>query len=299
MEESLMSHGKYGRCVGLAAAVGGAILLVPGATAWAGEGVPFVQLAGSPSLSYGFNTGNIDPTLEPSLDKAAVAFKGTASAVITGLVDSTDKMLLAIRANDLPAARQAWIDARGFYGRSLIFTYMDRDLLIQIDDWPQATDGFHGVEAGLFTPGAPPPLAEAEKLADLLHRLQRIFTPEPLYAHEVLIGMGIMTLALNDNRPLQDQSAISGTSLQDMQHDVQGIEEGWNTVFSSIMGQKNKGLADRVERQISEVKQLLSVPSLADVDQIAFADRTKLLQDSISDVAVDIGWRQPDFADTD
>src|SRR5262245_54705330 len=54
-----------------------------------------------------------------------------------------------ITANDLDGARQAWIDARVGWERSEVFTtgfvpQLDRE----IDAWPNATRGFHGIEAG-------------------------------------------------------------------------------------------------------------------------------------------------------
>lgn len=255
--------------------------------------------AGSPSISYGYNTKVADPTLEPRLDQAAQPYREMVNTNIDGMVAQAQAMLAAIKANNLPTARQAWIYSRVFYNRSLVTLYMARDLLVQIDDWPQATEGFHGVEAGLFTPGAPLPVDEADRLVAQLERLQRIFKPEPLYAHEVLIGMGIIALALNNDRPLQDQSAISGTSLLDMRSNVEGMRVAWNTVFAPIMNAEHRGVARRVEKQLDTVQRLLAVNALDQLDKVAFTNETRLLQDSISDAVVEIGWRQPDFADTD
>ena len=183
--------------------------------------------AGSPSISYGYNTRVADPTLEPRLDQAAIAYRQIVTGDIGAMVVQAQAMLAAVKANNLTAARQAWINSRVHYNRSQVVLYMARDLLVQVDDWPQATEGFHGVEAGLFTPGAPMPVDETTRLVALLERLQRIFTPEPIYAHEVLIGMGIMALALNNDRPMQDQSAISGTFLLDTRSNVEGMRTAW------------------------------------------------------------------------
>jgi iron uptake system component EfeO len=260
---------------------------------------PRIQIAESNSSGERQPGVGMDPVLEAKLDEATAAYKKLATADVDSLVANCEKMLAAVQANDIPAARQAWIDARANYERSEIFTIKFPFLDAAIDSWPNNETGFHGVEAKLFTPGAPAPLVETQTLVDKVHTLQKVFNGEPLYAHGVIVGIGSLAFELGEGKAQGGESAISGTSLADMQHNVEGLELAWNTVFAATMQQKNQGVADRVEKEIAEVKQLVSVASLTQVDSQKLEAKAEMLAGSVSDAAVELGWPAPDFTDAD
>src|SRR5215475_2601535 len=158
------------------------------------------------------SAGAIAPSLEAELDQRADAYKQIGLADIGHLAEASDKMVAALQANDLEAARAAWLDARMYYERSEVFTFKFPYLVSTIDPWPDATSGFHAVEDGIFGAGGPPPVAAAQELADKIHTLQNVFASQPLYAHGVLIGMGALAFQIGDSKALQDQSATSGAS---------------------------------------------------------------------------------------
>jgi len=143
----------------------------------------------------------IDPALVARLDEAAAVYKQLASKDVAILVENCDKLVAALRANDLPAARQAWIDARVGYERSEIFTIKFPYLDAAIDAWPSGEAGFHAIEAKLFVPGSPVPLDEAVALADKVHTFQRVFESQPIYAHGVIVGIGVLAFELARARP--------------------------------------------------------------------------------------------------
>jgi iron uptake system EfeUOB component EfeO/EfeM len=253
-----------------------------------------------PSTAVPVNTnGSADPTLETSLDEAAAAYKQLGAADVASMVANADRMLAALRAKDIGTARQAWIDTRRFYERSEVFIFMYPDLIASVDAWPMATQGFHAVETALFTPGSPLPLAEAEQLTEKLHLLQRIFTAQPLYAHELLMGIGTLAFTIGDSKALQDQSAASGTSLADLQQNVEGMELAWNKVLAPTIWAHDKGSAGRIETQLAAVKELVGAPSFDQIDTKALAKATQQLQDALADAAVSLRWRRPDFSDMD
>jgi iron uptake system component EfeO len=260
---------------------------------------PGIQIAESNSSSERTPGVGMDPAREAKLDEFAAAYKKLATADVDRLVANCDKMLAAVQANDIPAARQAWIDARASYERSEIFTIKFPSLDADIDSWPSDDTGFHGVEAKLFTPGAPSPLVETQMLVDKVHTLQKVFNGEPLYAHGVIVGIGALAFELGEGKAQGGESAISGTSLNDMQHNVEGIELAWSIVFSATMQKVNQGVAGRVEKEIAEVKQLVNVPSLTQVDSAQLQAKAEMLAGSVSDAAVELGWPAPDFTDSD
>ena len=273
-----------------------------------GAGAAMVLVAGTfllPHPAPGESSANadrlpkgIDPALVARLDEAAAVYKQLASKDVAILVENCDKLVAALRANDLPAARQAWIDARVGYERSEIFTIKFPYLDAAIDAWPSGEVGFHAIEAKLFVPGSPVPLDEAVALADKVHTFQRVFESQPIYAHGVIFGIGVLAFELGESKAKGGESAISGTSLNDMQHNVEGIELAWNTVFAAVMQEKNKGVGGRVEKEIAEVKQMVSVASLDQVDAPALEAKAERLAGSVSDAAVALGWNPPDFSDT-
>ena len=173
------------------------------------------------------------------------------------------------------------------YERSEIFTIKFSSLDAAIDFWPSDDTGFHGV------------VDETQMLVDKVHTLQKVFNGEPLYAHGVIVGIGALAFELGEGKAQGGESAISGTSLNDMQHNVEGIELAWNTVFSATIQKVNQGVASRVEKEIAEVKQLVSVPSLTQVDSAQLQAKAEMLAGSVSDAAVELGWPAPDFTDSD
>lgn len=262
--------------------------------------VPGVLLAESDSSSERQPGKGMDPDLEAKLDELAAVYKrDVATPDIDAVVSNADKMLAAMQAGDVTAARQAWIDARAGYERSEIFTIKFPSIDAAIDSWPNSETGFHGIEAKLFTSGQSLPIAETQTLVDKVHTLQRVFNGEPLYAHGIIVGIGSLAFELGESKAQGGESAVSGTSLLDMQHNVDGIEQAWNTVFAAAVRKKNAGVADRVEKEIAEVHQLVSVASLEQVDGHALETKAEMLAGSVSDAAVELGWPAPDFTDSD
>ena len=245
------------------------------------------------------SAGNIAPALEAELDARAAAYKQIGQQNLDQLAAAIGRMVAAIQANDLDTARAAWLQARTYYERSEVFTFKFPYLVSSIDPWPDATSGFHAVEEGIFGAGGPPPLAAAQELADKVDTLRTVYASQPLYAHGLLIGMGGLAYQIGDSKALQDQSATSGASLSDLRNNVQGIETVWNTVFAPTMKPRNNGISDRFDQNIAEIKKLRAVSSIKALDTAALANATKQLDDTLSDMAVDLGWRQPNFTDTD
>ena len=260
---------------------------------------PGILLAESNSAGERQPGKGMDPELEAKLDALAAEYKKLATVNIDSLVANSDKMLGAMQAGDVATARQAWIDARAGYERSEIFTIKFPSLDAAINSWPNSETGFHGIEAKLFTAGAPLPLAEAQTLVDKVHTLQRVFNGEPLYAHGVIVGIGGLAFEMGESKAKGGESAISGTSLNDIQHNLEGIELAWNTVFAATMEQKNKGVADRVKKEIAEIRQMVSVGSLEQINSPALEAKAEMLAGSVSDAAVELGWPAPNFTDTD
>ena len=104
---------------------------------------------------------------------------------LTGALALRDR----VAANDVEGAKSAWISARAGWERSEVFTAgFVPELDAMIDAWPNATSGFHAIEARLFGAGRSDVADDADQLVkhldDLHQRLQDMRFP----AQGVLAG---------------------------------------------------------------------------------------------------------------
>jgi iron uptake system component EfeO len=231
-----------------------------------------------------------------AVDDAAEAYKQASQADIDAIVAGCRRLVEALKAGDIAAARQAWIDARVGYERSETFAEpLFPDLDAALDSWPDAKTGFHAIEAELFVDGGKPSVAEAEALLKSAEALQAGL-PKAKLSGEILIG-GVAGLAfeVGEGKSKGGESRLSGTSLADMQHNVEGIERAWTMVFAQPVAAKDPALARRIEAQLAEVKGLVSVSSLDKLDPPSFEKKAEMLAGSFADAAVALGYPAPSF----
>ena len=95
--------------------------------------------------------------------------------LVEGIGDALNgakKLQERVAAQDLQGAKAAWISARAGWERSEIFTGgFVPDLDEKIDAWPNATSGFHAIEAELFGANHTDAEADTQALVDHLTEL--------------------------------------------------------------------------------------------------------------------------------
>jgi iron uptake system component EfeO len=90
-----------------------------------------------------------------SLDDGAARYRAITIDSIGQALDGARTLRDRAAAGDLIRARQAWIAARAGWERSEVFTAgLVPELDTLIDAWPNATSGFHTIEARLFGAGS-------------------------------------------------------------------------------------------------------------------------------------------------
>jgi iron uptake system component EfeO len=246
-------------------------------------------------------TGEIDPALQTQLDQAAATYKDQVAADIAAAVNNADRLSTALQDNDLDTARGAWIETRAAYERCKVISVKFPYLASGIDPKDTSRVGLRAIATKLFTPGAPPPLAQSQALSDKLHTFQKIFASEPVYAHGVISGLGYRARGLVDwldkgvawDKVAAGQTTIDGISTSDLQNELQGMEVAWNTVFAPTMANTDKGVGDRIAKEFADIKQLLAVASFDLVDSQALIRQLQALADSIADAVHAIGWLPP------
>src|SRR5262249_52308008 len=144
---------------------------------------------------------------------------------IESALTGTRALRARIGANDLDGAKRAWIQARTGWERSEVFTSgFVPELDQQIDAWPNAIHGFHGIEAKLFGAGRMDVGEETDALIAHLAELDAQLHDINLAPQRLLNGIVRLAFELGSSKADGGESRLSGTSLNDMQSNADGIE---------------------------------------------------------------------------
>ena len=191
------------------------------------------------------------------------------------LITDVDRTLASVRtlaasaaAGDLAGAKQAWIEARVGWERSEVFTTgfvpeLDRD----IDAWPNGVIGFHAIEAKLFGANRTDIENEASGLVGNLSELSARVRNSPLTPQGLLDGIVRLAYELGESKADGGESRVSGTSLNDMRNNVDGIELAWRTIFAPTAESRDRQVDAGMRRSIDELKAMVDVHELRHIDR--------------------------------
>jgi iron uptake system component EfeO len=199
-----------------------------------------------------------------------------------------------IVAGDIPGAQKAWIDARVGWERSEVFT---SGFVPQLDDaidaWPAAVAGFHGIEAKLF--GADPSNLgdETNALIRDLAELDAQVRTMKLTAQGLLDGIARLAYEVGDSKVDGGESRFSGTSLNDMRNNADGIELAYRILFAAPLAASDAKLAGRVQSEIDRLKALLAVSDLKEIDPDKLRRTSEMLIVSLQIAAPKLGLSAP------
>jgi iron uptake system component EfeO len=209
---------------------------------------------------------------------------------LSGARDLRDRL----NKQDFAGARTAWIDARVGWERSEVFTSgFVPELDEAVDAWPDAVAGFHGIEAKLFGSNPADVSDEAETLiahlADLDARVRTMkLTPQGL-----LDGVVRLAYEVGDSKVDGGESRFSGTSLDDMRNNADGIDLAYRTLFASKLEIVDRPLADRVQSDIGRLKALMLVPDLKSVDADGMRKASEALIVALQAAGPELGLGTP------
>ena len=217
------------------------------------------------------------------------------------LIDDIGKSLAGARrlhdcvvASDAAGAKAAWLSARAGWERSEVFTAgfvpaLDKD----IDAWPDAVKGFHAIEAQLFGANKTDVADQTRALVLNLEQLDRELRDMALAPQGLLNGIVRLAYEVGDSKADGGESRVSGTSLDDMRNNVDGIEIAYLTMFAPTVAAHDARIDAEVKRRIGELKEIVAVPDLRRVD----ADRLRTLSEelvvTLQNAAPALGLRKP------
>jgi iron uptake system component EfeO len=212
-------------------------------------------------------------------------FDDSAERYRAVLVEDIGKALAGARslheravAGDVAGAKAAWIEARAGWERSEVFTggfvpVLDKD----IDAWPDAVKGFHTIEAKLFGAGRSDITAETKTLMRDLEELSAGLRAMPLTPQGLLNGIVRLAYEVGDSKADGGESRLSGTSLDDMRNNVDGIDIAYRTVFAPAVAAHDPALDAQAQHRIGALKTMVEAPDLRRID----ADRLRVVSEEL------------------
>ena len=202
-----------------------------------------------------------------ALDEAAEHYRRYLIEDIGRALTGVRALRERLGANDLDGAKRAWIEARIGWERSEVFTSgfvpeLDR----QIDAWPDALQGFHGIEAKLFGANRTDVREETDVLIVDLQDLHAQLRNIPLTPQGLLNGIVRLAFEIGGNKADGGESRLSGTSLTDMQSNADGIELAYRIVFSDAVKAGDPGQAEEAQAAIQRLKAGVGISDLRNLN---------------------------------
>jgi iron uptake system component EfeO len=204
----------------------------------------------------------------------AAPLEATAESYRHYLIDNIGQALAGARAlrerlaaHDLDGARKAWITARVGWERSEVFTSgfvpeLDR----QIDAWPNASHGFHGIEATLFGASRTDAGAETDALIAHLADLHGQLAHIDLAPQRLLNGIVRLAFEIGGNKADGGESRLSGTSLNDMRSNADGIALAYRMIFADAVEASDPKLAAAARAAVERLQAAVKIPDLRNLD---------------------------------
>jgi iron uptake system component EfeO len=205
-----------------------------------------------------------------ALTKGARDYKPFAVERIGIALAGAKELQAAVKAGNVKAAQTAWIKSRqGWEAAEPITGEFFPKLDEAIDAWPDATQGYHAVEAPLFAGKLAGIGAPVDKLVADLTELDRqlnapSFTFEP---QGLLNGATKLAYEVGENKSKGGESPYAGTSLADMHENVEGIEAVYKLVLHEPLKARDAKLAARIVDKIEDVEKFVKSKDLKDVNQ--------------------------------
>jgi iron uptake system EfeUOB component EfeO/EfeM len=231
-----------------------------------------------------------------TLIKGAADYKPFAVERIGMALAGAKELQAAVTAGDAKAAQAAWIKSRkGWEGAEPITGEFFAKLDEAIDAWPDAKQGYHAIEAALFS-GKLDGLAQpAGKLVDDLTLFDKQlkapgfkFTPQGL-----INGATKLAYEIGENKSKGGESPYAGTSLSDMVENVEGIEAVYKLGFEGALKARDAKLAARIIDKIEDVERLVTVKDLKSVDQPKLKAAGEELAVLLQNAAVKLKLKKP------
>src|SRR5262245_60444168 len=237
---------------------------------------------------------------------SAAPLDDTAEHYRRYLIEDIERALIGARvlrerigAGDLDGAKRAWIEARIGWERSEVFTSgFVPELDQQIDAWPNAVHGFHGIEAKLFGASRLDAKTETDALIAHLAELRQQINDIRLTPQQLLNGIARLPLEIGGNKADAGESRPSATALNDMQSNAVGIELAYRVIFADAVQAGDPQLAQAAQDTIQRLKAAVKIPDLRRLDSEKLRVDSEGLVALLGNAAPKIGLEKPTLEET-
>jgi|SRR5579871_6890684 len=258
-----------------------------------GIALAIAGLAGSPVTALAENDTS-------AFVDATAAYRQVLNGEIDATIAAAQRMEAAMAQGDLAGARKYWIESHAGWERLEVITVdLFPDQQDGIDGWPKPKSGYHAIEAWLFGPTTLVPKWAVDDLLDQLDRFKRLFAQSELNGYFLIAGAATMTYAIGADEADGSESAVSGTSLDDMRHNIEALQYLWKTVFASALAVNHKPLADEIFTRMAGLYALVDVTDMKDLDTPLVQQESYALAGKLAEAAVAFGWIAPTYKDID
>lgn len=228
------------------------------------------------------------------LDESAERYRPYMVEGIGQALSGARDLKQRIAESDLTGARKAWLSARAGWERSEVFTAgFVPELDQKIDAWPDASTGFHAIEAKLFGSGQLDVGNEADTLVGNLGDLHSKLHSMELKPQGLMDGLVRLAYEVGESKADGGESRISGTSLDDMRNNVAGIDFAYRTIFATALEASDRKLADRIDGKIKSLSEVLDVQDLRAVNIPKLREVSEDLVVSLQAAAPKLGLGRP------
>jgi iron uptake system component EfeO len=230
------------------------------------------------------------------ITEGAAAYKPYAVEHIGMALAGAKELQEAAKAGDVKAAQAAWIKSRkGWEAVEPITGEFFSKLDEAIDAWPDAKQGYHAIEAALFSGKLAEIAAPTDKLvADLTAFDKQLEAPGFTFTPQGLLnGATKLAYEVGANKSKGGESPYAGTSIVDMQENVEGIEAVYKLVFEGPLKAKDAKLADAIDDKIEDIEGLVKGGDLKKVDQAALKRNGEELAVLLQSAAAKLNLKKP------
>jgi iron uptake system component EfeO len=209
-----------------------------------------------------------DTILAATFDSAIGRYRSQLVEDIDKSINGAKKLRDSVSRGDVAAAQLAWIDARVGWERSEVFTSgFAPELDREIDAWPNGATGFHAIETKLFGAGRTDVGSEIDELLHSLSDMEATARNAKLISQGLFDGLTRLAYEVGESKLDGGESYLSGTSINDMRNNVDGIELAYNMIFAPVIESRDRGHDTEVLHLIAELKTMLAERDLRQIDQ--------------------------------
>jgi len=231
-----------------------------------------------------------------SADSAAAAFKPYVVRQISQCLVATERLRAAVAAEDVPAAQQAWLAARGGWEQSeVVGNELFPELDTAIDAWPNAEKGFHAIEATLFGAHSAKVLPATEELLRNLQDFDRRLRAATLTSQALINGSARLAYEIGESKAGGGESPFSGNSLAEIGANVAALKAVYAQVFVPHLKKANLKLAKVAGDHLEQLGSLVAVPRLVDLDQRELRSVSEAVAADLVLIARETGLEKPNL----